>query len=87
MTVGARVGTKGDMRTLVELYRASREALVAERGGGVHVLKEAFADPLEPRLGAMVHDDQWLVLIGTFDDVAVASRLPDSTRCRTRRIW
>jgi len=71
MTVGARVGTKGDVRTLVKLYRASREALVSERGGGVHVLKETFPDPLESRLGAIVHDDQWLVLIGTFDDVAV----------------
>jgi GNAT superfamily N-acetyltransferase len=71
MNVGARVGTEQDVCALAELYRACREALAGERGGGVHVLKEAFADPLEPHLRAMVHDDRRLVLLGTIDDVAV----------------
>jgi GNAT superfamily N-acetyltransferase len=71
MNVGARVATEGDVRTLAELYRASREALVSERGGSVHVLNEAFAEPLEAQFEAIVHDDRWLVLVGTFDDLAV----------------
>ncbi len=71
MNVGARVGTEADVRALVELYRACREALAGERGGGVHVLKEAFADPLEPHFHAIVHDNSRLVLLGTIDDVAV----------------
>ncbi len=89
MNVAARVGTECDVGTLVELCRASRAALVAERGGGVYVLKEAFAEPLEARLEAIVHDDRWLVLLGTFDDVTVGvavarlDEMPDSSRLAT----
>jgi GNAT superfamily N-acetyltransferase len=72
MRAGARVGTKRDVPTLVELYRASREALVCERGGSVYLLKEAFGEPLEPHFAAIVHDDRWLVLLGTLGDVPVA---------------
>jgi GNAT superfamily N-acetyltransferase len=75
MNVGARVGTKCDVGTLVELCRASREALVAERGGGAYVLKDAFAEPLEARLEAIINDDRWLVLLGTLDDVTVGVAL------------
>ncbi len=71
MNIEARVGTEDDVRTLVELYRACREALAGERGGGVHVLTAAFANPLEPHFRAMIHDDRTLVLLGTIDDVAV----------------
>ncbi|MGO9964951.1 MAG: N-acetyltransferase family protein [Acidimicrobiales bacterium] len=71
MNIGARAGTEDDVRTLVELYRACRQALAGERGGSVHVLKEAFAEPLEPHFRAMVRDDRRLVLLGTIDDVAV----------------
>ena len=46
MNIGARAGTEDDVRTLVELYLACRQALAGERGGSVHVLKEAFAEPL-----------------------------------------
>ncbi|MGO9334956.1 MAG: GNAT family N-acetyltransferase [Acidimicrobiales bacterium] len=71
MRAGTRVGNERDVRTLVELYRASREALVSERGGSVYLSKEAFGEPLEPHFAAIVHDDQWLVLLGTLDDVPV----------------
>ncbi|MGA2803085.1 MAG: GNAT family N-acetyltransferase [Acidimicrobiales bacterium] len=89
MNIGARVGTEADLRTLAELYRACRAALAGERGGSVHVLKEAFADPLEPHFRAMVHDDRRLVLLGTIDDVAVGlgvarlEEIPESARLAT----
>ncbi len=85
MHAGARVGTERDVRTLVQLYRASLEGLFCERGGTVYLLKEAFPEPLEPHFAAIVHDDQWLVLLGTFDDVPVGlavarlDEMPDST--------
>ena len=71
MNIGARLGTEGDLRTLVELCRACRESFAGERGGSVHVLKVSFAEPLEPHFRAMVHDELSLVLLGTIDDVPV----------------
>jgi GNAT superfamily N-acetyltransferase len=71
MNIGARAGADDDVGTLAELYRACRQALAGERGGSMHLLKEAIADPLEPRFRDMVHDDRRLVLLGTIDDVAV----------------
>jgi len=71
MDVQARVATSEDLALLVELYRAYREALVNERGGALHMLKEAFTEPLDRPLSSILHDDQWLVLVGTFDDAPV----------------
>ncbi|MGD0982696.1 MAG: GNAT family N-acetyltransferase [Acidimicrobiales bacterium] len=71
MNLAARVATEDDVGTLVELCRACREELALERGGSVHVLKETFAEPLQPYFEAIVRDDRWLVLLGTIDDVAV----------------
>jgi GNAT superfamily N-acetyltransferase len=85
MHAGARIGTERDVGTLVELYRASRETLTCERGGSMYLLKEVFGEPLEPHFAAIVHDDQWLVLLGTFDDVPVGlavarlDEMPDSS--------
>ena len=89
MNVRARVSTEGDLRALAELCRASFEALAVERGGSVHVLKEAFTAPVQAHLAAIVHDDRWLALLGTLDDVAVGvavarlDELPDSSRLAT----
>ena len=89
MNVRARVSTEGDLRTLAELCRASFEALAVERGGSVHVLKEAFTEPVQAHLAAIVHDDRWLALLGTLDDVAVGvavarlDEIPDSSRLAT----
>ena len=71
MEVGARVVAESDLPALVELYRSSRAALTPERGGNVHVLREALAEPLETQFGAIVHDEHWLVLLGTLDDLEV----------------
>ena len=68
MDVQARPATLDDLPLLVELYRAYRSALVDERGGAAHLLKEAFSEPLEDPFSSMVGDDQWLVLVGTFDE-------------------
>jgi GNAT superfamily N-acetyltransferase len=89
MNVQSRVATVEDLATLVDLYRAYRDGLVGERGGALHLLKETFGEPLEAALRAVVTDDRWLVLLGTFDDVPVglaAARIesmPDSSRVAT----
>jgi GNAT superfamily N-acetyltransferase len=70
MDVQARPATVDDLPMLVELYRAYRSALVDERGGATHLLKEAFSEPLGDRFSSIVGDDQWLVLVGTFDEAA-----------------
>jgi GNAT superfamily N-acetyltransferase len=86
MEVRARVSTEGDVGMLAELYRRFREALIGERGGSVHLLKEAFDEPLETRFAAIVHDNRWLVLLGTLDEapvglaVARLDEMPDSSR-------
>ena len=89
MEVGARIGTEGDLPALVELYRSSQAALTPERGGNLHVLREAMAEPVETRFEAIMHDDQWLVLLGTLDEAAVGvavvrlDQMPDSSRLAT----
>ena len=73
------------MNTLVELYRAFRDALVSERGGSVHLLKEGFAEPLEEHFAAIIDDLEQLVLLGTLDAVPVGlaiarlAEMPDSS--------
>jgi GNAT superfamily N-acetyltransferase len=71
MDVQARAATVEDLPELVELYRAYRSALAGERGGNTHLLKEGLVEPLEGAFSSIVHDEQWLVLLGTFDEVAV----------------
>jgi GNAT superfamily N-acetyltransferase len=89
MDVQARAATVDDLPMLVELYRAYRSALVDERGGTTHLLKEALGEPLEGPFSSIVGDDQWLILIGTFDEAAAglaAARiemLPDGSHLVT----
>jgi GNAT superfamily N-acetyltransferase len=89
MDVQARIATPEDLAILVELYRTYRNALVDERGGALHLLREAFTEPLERPLSSILHDDQWLVLVGTFDNAPVglaAARIetmPDTSQLVT----
>ena len=89
MDVQARIATSADLAILVELYRTYRDTLVDERGGTLHLLREAFTEPLEPPLTSILHDDQWLVLVGTFDNAPVglaAARIetmPDTSQLAT----
>ena len=54
-----------------------------------HLLKEALASPSIARFGSIVHDQSWLVLVGTFDEAPIglaAARIetmPDSSRLAT----
>jgi len=87
--VGARLATEGDIPTLAELYREYRDALVGERGGTAHLLKEALGEPLDARFGSILRDQSWLVLVGTLDEAPIglaAARIetmPDSSRLVT----
>ncbi len=89
MNIGARVASEDDVPMLVELYRTSQEHLVSERGGAVHALNEALSEPIEALFESIVHDDRWLVLLGTLDDVAVGvavarlDEMSDATRLAT----
>ena len=86
MDVQARVATVEDVPELVELYRAYRSALAGERGGSTHLLKEAFVEPLEETFRSIVHDEQWLVLLGTLRRRRRSASQPlGSTRCLTGR--
>ncbi len=71
MEVLARLATTDDVPTLADLYRGYREAVEHERGGGVHLAKEMFSEPLEVRLGQVVHDETRRVLLGLVDGVPV----------------
>jgi GNAT superfamily N-acetyltransferase len=87
--VHARAATREDLQTLVELYRGYRDCLAGERGGAMHLLKEAFDEPLRTTFSSLVEDNRWLVLIGTFDAAPVglaAARveaLPDGSQVVT----
>jgi len=73
----------------VELYQEYRHALVGERGGTTHLLKEALGEPIEARFDSILDDESWLVLLGTLDEAPIglaAARietLPDSSRLAT----
>jgi len=69
--VQARVATKEDVATLAELCRTYQDELAGERGGALYVSREAFGEPLEELFDSIVGNDQWLVLLGTFEDVPV----------------
>ncbi|MGA3214728.1 MAG: GNAT family N-acetyltransferase [Acidimicrobiales bacterium] len=71
MQLVTRLVTEGDLPVFVELYSSYREALVNERGGAVHLLKEAFAEPLETQFTAMLHDSESLLLFGLLEEVPV----------------
>jgi GNAT superfamily N-acetyltransferase len=87
--VGARVATDRDIATLVQLYQEYSNCLADERGGRSYLLKEALPEPLDARFGSMLHDQGWLVLLGTLDQSPIglaAARIetmPDSSRVAT----
>jgi len=69
--VVARIAGRGDVPALVELYRRFQDALADERGGAVHLSKEAFAEPLEGHFRKILRDDRRIVALGTLEDVVV----------------
>jgi GNAT superfamily N-acetyltransferase len=89
MEVATRVADRDDLAALVELYRRFRADLLGERGGAVHLVKEAFSEPLEARFSALLEDGERLVLIGLLEGVPVGtaiSRLevmPDASQLAT----
>lgn len=75
MHLSARCCSEADLSDLAELYRRYREEIAGERGGRVHLAKEAFFEPAEARTATMLNDGRQLVALGTLDEVPVAMAL------------
>jgi GNAT superfamily N-acetyltransferase len=71
MSIGTRVAKTSDLQELVGLYRRFRQDLADERGAAVHLVKEAFVEPLESLMSSVVQDDNRLVILGLVDQVPV----------------
>jgi GNAT superfamily N-acetyltransferase len=67
----ARVAVPGDVPRLAELARAAILELSVQRGGPVWAAREARPEPVEEGLAALVDDPDTLVLVGSFDGVAL----------------
>ena len=67
----ARRARPDDVQRLAELTRAAIAELTPTRGGEVWKAAEARAEPIEDGLGALLSDDDTLVVVGTIDDVIV----------------
>jgi ribosomal protein S18 acetylase RimI-like enzyme len=67
----ARPATEADLPALAELARAALDELAPTRGGGVFVVREGRAAPLDETLRADINDDGAVVLVGTIDGVPI----------------
>lgn len=67
----ARPATDEDVAVLATLARGALEELVEMRGGGLFVVREGRADPLEETLSADLADDDATVVLGTIDGIPV----------------
>lgn len=64
---GARLAIADDVPRLAELCRTALAELAPTRGGGVFVVREARAEPLEGSLGDALADPRSCVVAGTYD--------------------
>jgi ribosomal protein S18 acetylase RimI-like enzyme len=66
-----RPATAEDIPRVVELARLMRAELSVMRGGHLWLERDAWPEPLEDAYDALLARDDALVLLGTFDAVAV----------------
>jgi GNAT superfamily N-acetyltransferase len=66
-----RPATADDIPQVVELARAMRAELSPMRGGALWLDRDAWPEPLEHAYGALLGEDDALLLVGTIDDVVV----------------
>jgi GNAT superfamily N-acetyltransferase len=67
----SRPATADDIPRVVELAALMRAELGAMRGGALWVERDAWPEPLEDAYSAVLARDDALLLLGTFDDVAL----------------
>jgi len=69
----ARSARRQDLDVIVELLRAATVELGPHRGGSIWSRREAWPEPVDPAIAAVVHgeSDHTRAVVGTIDDTVV----------------